>query len=196
MEPSKRKFDLIIFGATSFTGKWLVQEVLKTLENGDSFTWAIAGRSQSKLDALLEEVSKETGKDLGHVTTITADVLNPPSLTQMVKQGRVVLNLVGPYTQWGEPVVKACSEEGTHHLDLSGEPQFMGRMELKYNSTAEDSGAYIIGACGFDSIPADYGSSYLAQNFGGEVNSIESFMELGSDNSSVSFVHESLFLQN
>lgn len=99
---------------------------------------------------------------------IQADVFNPPTVVAMAKQCQVVLNCVGPYTQWGETVVKACSEEGTHHLDLSGEPLFLGKMEQKYSSTAEDSGAYIIGACGFDSIPSDYGAAYLQQNFGGK----------------------------
>ncbi|CAL8135491.1 unnamed protein product [Orchesella dallaii] len=188
MEPH-RKYDIVIFGATSFTGKYLVHEVLKALSNGDKFSWAIAARSVEKMEELLHSIGKDTGKDLSAVDKIIADVFNPPSLVAMAKQAHVILNCVGPYMQWGEAVVKACSEEGTHHLDLSGEPLFLGRMEQKYSAVAEDSGAYIVGACGFDSIPSDYGASYIQQNFEGDVNSIESFVDIGSDNSSVSTLH-------
>lgn len=109
-----------------------------------------------------------SGKDLSKVDKIQADVFNPSSVLVMVRQCQVVLNCVGPYLQWGEPVVKACAEEGTHHLDLSGEAIFHGKMEQKYTTVAEESGAYIIGACGFDSIPADCGAMYLQQNFEGK----------------------------
>jgi short subunit dehydrogenase-like uncharacterized protein len=91
----------------------------------------------------------DTGTDLKNVAKIVADVSDPDSLHAMAKQCDVVLNCVGPYLLWGgEEVVRACVEEGTHHLDLSGEPQFLEMVQLKYNSRAEESGSYIIGACG------------------------------------------------
>lgn len=101
------------------------------------------------------------------VEKIVADVSDPESIKSMARLGKVVLNCVGPYRFFGEQVVKACVEEGTHHVDVSGEPQFLESMQLKYHKLAEEKGIYVVGSCGFDSIPADCGTVYLVQNFGG-----------------------------
>lgn len=193
---NRKKYDIIIFGATSFTGKWLVHEVLKYLgtcedENDDlKFSWAIAGRSMQKMEQLLLLIGRETRKDLlKSVDMIQADVFHPSSVFSMVQQCQIVLNCVGPYQKYGECLVKTCAENGVHHLDLSGEPLFLGQMELRYGALAERSGAYIVGACGFDSIPVDCGALYLQQKFEGDVNSIESFIKVASDGSKLSTVH-------
>lgn len=89
----------------------------------------------------------------------------------------MLINCVGPYGLYGEPVVEACIAAGTHYVDVSGEPAFMEGIQLKYNQAAEDKGVYIISACGFDSIPADLGSVYLEKKFVGQVNSLETYME-------------------
>jgi len=104
---------------------------------------------------------------LENIPKIVADVSNSDSLQAMARQGKVVINCVGPYRFFGEKVVKACVTEGTHHVDVSGEPQYLENMQLKYHKEAEDKGVYVVGACGFDSIPADCGTTYLIQNFGG-----------------------------
>lgn len=87
------------------------------------------------------------------------------------------MNCCGPYRFYGEPVIKACINAGTHHVDVSGEPHFMERMQLEYDTLAKEKGVYIISACGFDSIPADIGTIFHEQKFDGEVNSIESYLE-------------------
>lgn len=192
--PSRRKYDIIIFGATSFTGKWLVQELIKTMETTrddgyidnegiTKFSWAIAGRSFEKMEQVLLRVGRQTKTQLyGQIDMIEADVLRPSSIISMVQQCKLLLNCVGPYQIYGEAVVKACAKHGTHHLDLAAEPMFLGQMEQKYSEMAEKSGAFIIGGCGL-SLPTDCGALYLYENFEGEVNSIEAFVELASGTS-------------
>lgn len=87
------------------------------------------------------------------------------------------MNCVGPYRLYGEPVVKACIEAGTHQVDVTGEPQYMERMALEYNDQAKEKGAFIVSACGFDSIPADMGVVYLEKRFEGTVNSVEQYFQ-------------------
>jgi len=84
---------------------------------------------------------------------LEADVGTPESIHQMAREATVVLNCVGPYRFWGEMVVEACIEEGAHHLDISGEPQFLEKVQLLYHKKAEEKGVYVVGACGWDSIP-------------------------------------------
>uniref|UniRef100_T1GDL3 Saccharopine dehydrogenase NADP binding domain-containing protein n=1 Tax=Megaselia scalaris TaxID=36166 RepID=T1GDL3_MEGSC len=92
----------------------------------------------------------------------------------------VVVNTCGPYRFYGEQVVEACIKAGTHHVDVSGEPQYMETMQLKYNEEAAKKNVYIISACGFDSIPNDLGTVFVEKNFNGVVNSVETYLETGS----------------
>jgi short subunit dehydrogenase-like uncharacterized protein len=173
-----RQYDIIVFGASGYTGKFCVEEIVKRkkMNPADKFTWAISGRSESKLDEILAEVSNATGEDLSEVPKIIADVSDFESLKGMAAACSVVMNAVGPYEFWGEQVIKACISEGTHHVDLSGEPQFLERVELLHHKEAEKNNSYIVGACGFDSIPADCGVELLRKKFPGDVNSVESYL--------------------
>jgi len=108
------------------------------------------------------------GLDLSGIEKVAADVSDVDSLRRMAQQCDVVINCVGPYRFYGENVVKACIAEGTHHVDVSGEPQFLEKMQLLYHKEAEAKGVYIVGACGFDSIPADMGTVFLQNNFKGK----------------------------
>jgi short subunit dehydrogenase-like uncharacterized protein len=180
---AKRKYNIIIFGATGFTGKYLIQETVNFLKDADKselFTWAVAARSKDKLKKILEEISENTGEDLSNVDTIVADINNDTSLRKMAAQCDIVLNCVGPYILWGEAVVKACLAERTHHLDLSGEAPYLEKIQLLYNKEAAEKNVYIIAPCGFDSIPADLGTTYLKQNFGGDLNSVELYVKFNS----------------
>lgn len=94
----------------------------------------------------------------------------------MSEQAKVIVNCCGPYRFYGEPVVKACVATKTHHVDVSGEPQYMERMQLEYNKAAQEAGIYIVSACGFDSIPCDLGIIYTQNKFGGEINSVETYL--------------------
>lgn len=173
-----RKFNIVIFGATGFTGKYLVEELVNVRKRENlNFTWAVSARSEKKLDEILKEMSLSTGENLNDTPKIIADVSKPESIREMVRNCDIVLNCVGPYILYGEVVVKACVEEGTHHMDLSGESDYLENMLLKYSRSAEENGAYIIAPCGFDSVPADVGTTYLQQQFGGDLNSVDIYLQ-------------------
>lgn len=181
---SSRPYHLVIFGASGFTGQFVVEEVARTVSEGPkgNLKWAVAGRSKQKLEKVLEQAAGVIGKPelRTEVDIIVADVADPDSLATMCKQAVIVLNCVGPYRFYGEPVIKACVENGAHQLDISGEPQFLEGMQLNYDSQAADKGVYIIGSCGFDSIPADMGVIYTRDQFKGTLTAVESFLTFGS----------------
>ncbi|KAH9519579.1 hypothetical protein Btru_003066 [Bulinus truncatus] len=180
MNAEGRTFDIVVFGATGFTGQYTVDEVARVAEE-EKLTWAIAGRSMEKLQKVLSESSKRIGKNIEETPIIIADVSDPQSLEDMAKQTKIVLNCVGPYRFYGEPVVQACIEHGTHHLDISGEPQYLEKMQLLYNKKAADKNVFVIGSVGFDSIPAEIGIEYTKQQFkDGELTNIESYLETES----------------
>jgi len=143
-----RSFDLVIYGATGFTGA-LVAEYLHQTQSG--LSWAIAGRSQSKLDLLKDRINAPDLK------TIVADSESPDDMRRLVTSTRVVISTVGPYARFGTPLVEACAAEGTHYCDLTGEPQWMASIFERVSPLAEETGARLIHCCGFDSIPSDLG---------------------------------------
>ncbi|XP_031586758.1 saccharopine dehydrogenase-like oxidoreductase [Oreochromis aureus] len=181
---SSRPYHLVIFGASGFTGQFVVEEVARTASEGPkgSLKWAVAGRSKQKLEKVLEQAAGALSKPelRAEVDIIVADVAEPDSLAAMCKQAVIVLNCVGPYRFYGEPVVKACVENGAHHIDISGEPQFLEGMQLNYSSQAAEKGVYIIGSCGFDSIPADMGVLYTRNQFKGTLTAVESFLTVSA----------------
>ncbi|NXP05440.1 SCPDL oxidoreductase, partial [Thinocorus orbignyianus] len=114
------------------------------------------------------------------VGLLLCDVSDATSLAAMAKQTRLVLNCVGPYRFFGEPVVEACVENGASCIDISGEPQFLEGMYLKYNEKAAEKGVYVVGSCGFDSIPADMGVLYTRDKLKGTLTGVESFLTVKS----------------
>ncbi|XP_065370697.1 saccharopine dehydrogenase-like oxidoreductase [Calliphora vicina] len=168
------KLDAIIFGATGFTGKIVVGDALEILKN---FKWGIAGRNEGKLQQVLKEVGEKVGKDLSHIPIIVADVSDETSIDNMAKKCKIVLNCCGPYRFYGETVVNACVANGTHHIDISGEPQYIDKMQLKYNDLAEEKGVYVVSSCAFESIPTEMGVVFAEKNFPGTLNSVELFWE-------------------
>ncbi|XP_019713609.1 saccharopine dehydrogenase b isoform X2 [Hippocampus comes] len=114
------------------------------------------------------------------IDIIAADVSSKESLANMCQQAIVILNCVGPYRFYGEPVVAACVENGAHYIDICGEPQFLERMQLEYHTKASATGVYVIGSCGFDSIPADLGILYTQSHFKGTLTAVESFLTISS----------------
>ncbi|XP_066961736.1 saccharopine dehydrogenase-like oxidoreductase isoform X2 [Macrobrachium rosenbergii] len=181
------RYDLVIFGATGFTGQYVVEEVARVAQKEEAtkvpLTWAVAGRSSNKLQETLATAQKETGLDLKDVGLILADVSDKESLNKMAAQSSVVVNCVGPYQLYGEQVVSACIDNGASHVDISGEPQFLEGMQLKYNEAAEAAGVHIVGACGYDSIPAEMGLVHMIKNFKGELNSAQLFVTTRGGNS-------------
>lgn len=108
---------------------------------------------------------------------IKADVSDEKSMVEMTGKAKLIINTVGPYRFYGEAVIKACIETGTHQVDVSGEPQYMEQMMLKYNDQAKEKGVYLISACGMDSIPCDIGTLFVEKKFDGVVNSVETFLD-------------------
>ena len=140
--------DVVIFGATGYTGA-LTAEYL--VGRGDGATRvALAGRNRSKLEALRDRLAAD-------LTLIEADVDDPASLQALASSTRVLITTVGPYIKYGEAVVAACAAAGTDYVDLTGEPEFVDRVWLRYHEQAMQTGARIVHCCGFDSIPHDLG---------------------------------------
>ncbi len=151
---SERSYDLVLFGATGFTGRLTAEYLARHAPV--SCRWALAGRNPAKLQSLRAELSAIDGR-LVELPLLTADVTDPASLAAVAASSRVVATTVGPYLLHGEPLVAACAEAGTDYLDLTGEPEFVDLMYARYHHRAVASGARLIHCCGFDSIPHDLG---------------------------------------
>ena len=150
-----KSFDIIVFGATGFTGRLVAEYLNTTYGVGGAVRWAMAGRSAAKL----AEVRDELGIDPS-LPLLVADASDAEGLAKLVAQTRVVLTTVGPYQQYGEPLIRACAAAGTDYVDLCGEPGWMAKMVPQLQDTARASGARIVFSCGFDSIPFDLGVVY------------------------------------
>ncbi|XP_051867624.1 saccharopine dehydrogenase-like oxidoreductase [Pristis pectinata] len=186
-----RPYKLIVFGASGFTGQYVVEEVARVAaadEGSEPLTWAVAGRNRGKLEQALGRAADALGTpEIKSKECIICDINDPSSLAAMCQQGSVILNCVGPYRFFGEPVVKACIENGTHYVDISGEPQFLEGMQLKYDKEAAEKGVYVVGSCGFDSIPADMGILYTRDQLKGTLTAVDSFLVLETGPEGASF---------
>lgn len=145
-----REFDVIVYGATGFTGRLVAEYLAQTYPEG--LAWAMAGRSRSKL----EKVRAEMGVPEA-VPLLTANSDDPASLRAMCERGTVVVSTVGPYQLYGSDLVAACAATGTAYVDLCGEPAWMREMIDAHEAEAKATGARIVFSCGFDSIPFDLG---------------------------------------
>ena len=173
MQDTSPKFDIIIFGATSFVGQILTRYMLNQFAVGGELKWAIAGRSQNKLSEL--KLSLGTAGEA--LDTLVADAADEDSLHSMCLSTRVIISTVGPYALYGEPLVKVCVALGTDYCDLTGEVQWIAKMLERYEDEAKKSGARIVNSCGFDSVPSDLGVYFLQhhanQKFGQTCSSIK-----------------------
>ena len=160
MSTSDRTFDIVIFGATGFTGG-LTAEYLATHLPADA-RWALAGRNQAKLEAVRERLAA-VNPAAADLDLLIADTSKPDSLRAVAESARVVITTVGPYLEYGEPLVAACAAAGTDYVDLTGEPEFIDRMYVDHHATAVKTGARIVHACGFDSIPHDLGALFTVK---------------------------------
>ena len=152
-----RPYDIVLFGATGFTGaltaRYLAEHAPATLR------WALAGRSLDRLAAVRETLAG-VNPACADLPLLPADVAEPDTLRRIAESSRTVISTVGPYLRHGEPVVAACAEAGTDYLDITGEPEFVDLMYLRYHERAIRTGARIVHGCGFDSIPTDLGVHY------------------------------------
>jgi short subunit dehydrogenase-like uncharacterized protein len=152
MNATPPTYDIIIYGASGFTGRLVAEYLSGKYHNGGAVTWAMAGRNLEKLAAVRDEIGAPADTPL-----VECDANNPASLEAMVKSTKVVLTTVGPYQLYGEGLVAMCAKHGTDYVDLCGEPVWMRFMVDAYEAEAKASGARIVFSCGFDSIPSDLG---------------------------------------
>jgi len=154
---SQRKFDLILWGATGFTGR-LVAQYLATAPSAAGLRWAIAGRNRDKLQRVRDELA------LGDTEVLTGDATDAESLRALARESRVVCTTVGPYARYGSELVAACVAEHTHYCDLTGEVPWIREMIDRHHDDAAASGTRIVHCCGFDSIPSDMGVFMLHES--------------------------------
>jgi len=156
-----REFDLILWGATGFTGQLVAEYLVETYGVDGPLRWAIAGRSQSKLENLQRQLLVDS--QAGDLPILVADSTDRDSVDALALRARVICSTVGPYARYGTELVAACAEAGTSYCDLTGEVPWMARVIPAFEQAAKNSGARIVHCCGFDSIPSDMGTWFLQQ---------------------------------
>lgn len=155
---SNRELDIVVYGATGFTGRLVAEYLNNQYGVNGEVVWAMAGRSQSKLEQVRDEMGISAD-----VPLVVADSSNLDSIKAMVERTAVVCTTVGPYQLYGNELVATCASAGTDYVDLCGEPGWMHKMIGAHSAAAEASGARIVFSCGFDSIPFDLGVLFLQQ---------------------------------
>ncbi|MEA2211356.1 MAG: hypothetical protein QOF83_1304 [Solirubrobacteraceae bacterium] len=155
-EASGRDREIVVYGASGFTGALTAEYLART---APGLRWALAGRNQSKLEAVRHRLAA-IDPALSTLPLLKAEAGDPESLRAMAASTQVVITTVGPYLNYGEPVVAACAAAGTDYVDLTGEPEFVDRMWLGYHAEAHRTGARLVHSCGFDSIPHDLGALF------------------------------------
>ncbi len=157
MSIDKKEFDVIIWGASGFTGR-LVAEYLFQNYNKDELNWAIAGRDIKKLNKVKDQYLDQ------NISVIIADSFDEVSLLKMTERTKVICTTVGPYAKYGSQLVKSCVKSKTHYCDLAGEAQWIRKMIDIYHETATENQIKIVNSCGFDSVPSDLGVYYIHKN--------------------------------
>ncbi|RNM13149.1 saccharopine dehydrogenase family protein [Nocardioides pocheonensis] len=158
--PADRDYDIVLFGATGFTGELTAAYLAEHAPAG--CRWALAGRNATKLEDVRARLAK-VNPECADLPLLHADAGDPASLRSVAEATKVVITTVGPYLLYGEPLVAACAEAGTDYVDLTGEPEFVDRMYLEHHDRAVATGARIVHACGFDSIPHDLGAYFTVK---------------------------------
>ena len=154
---SEREFDVVVFGASGYTGKLVAEYIQSEYGENGSVKWAIAGRNREKLEGIREELG------CADLSILEVDSNDQGSLNAMTSSTKCVLTTVGPYQLYGSNLVESCAKNGTDYVDLTGEPGWMYEMINAHKETAQASGARIVFSCGFDSIPFDLGVYFVQQ---------------------------------
>jgi short subunit dehydrogenase-like uncharacterized protein len=156
MTGDAREFEVIVYGATGYTGRLVAEHLLKTYGAGGDLAWAMAGRSAAKLAEVRDLIGAPAGLPL-----VIADASDPASLDAMVRRTKVIITTVGPYQLYGDALVAACAAAGTDYVDLTGESNWIAAKIAEHEAAAKASGARIVFSCGFDSIPFDLGVFFV-----------------------------------
>ena len=159
------KYDFVIYGATGFTGKLVVEYAINQYNSNNEISWAIAGRNNEKLEHVREKYNLPS-----YIGKIIVDSNDQNSIDEMVSQTKCVLTTVGPYQLYGEKIIKTCVSSGTDYVDLCGEPGFMHKIISECSAEAKETGARIVFSCGFDSIPFDLGVLFVQEEAMSKLN--------------------------
>lgn len=155
-----REYDVVLFGATGFTGALTAEYLAEHAPEG--LRWALAGRSPERLRAVRERLSARWPA-AADVDLLTADATDAAAVADVAGRTRLVATTVGPYLHHGGPLVAACAEAGTDYVDLCGESEFVDRVYVDHHETARRTGARLVHACGFDSVPYDLGAYFMVR---------------------------------
>ncbi|KOV11077.1 saccharopine dehydrogenase [Streptomyces sp. XY431] len=155
-----RPYDLVLFGATGFTGRLTAEYLARAAPEG--CRWALAGRDADRLAAVRAGLAAIDPR-CAELPLLVADAGDREALRKVAASARVVVSTVGPYLRHGEPLVAACADSGTDYVDLTGEPEFVDRMYLRHHERAVATGARLVHACGFDSVPHDLGVLFTVE---------------------------------
>lgn len=154
---TEKTFDIILYGATSFVGQIVTRYMNEQFRKG-TLKWAIAGRSRSKLEKLRGDIG------LAGIELLVADASDEAALQAICARTKVIVSTVGPYALYGDTLVRVCATSGTHYCDLTGEPQWIRKMQARHEQAARQSGAWIVHCCGFDSLPSDLGVHFVQKH--------------------------------
>ncbi|MEU3430756.1 saccharopine dehydrogenase family protein [Streptomyces gardneri] len=175
---ARRTYDVVLFGATGFVGG-LTAEYLAEHAPAEC-RWALAGRSRTGLTALRERLAARW-PHCAELPLLVADADDPEALRALAESTRVVATTVGPYVWYGEGLVAACAEAGTDYVDLTGEAEFVDLMYVRHDARARETGARIVHACGFDSVPHDLGAYFTVQQLPADVPlRVDGFVRVGA----------------
>lgn len=163
---AERRFDVVVWGATGFTGRLVAKYLAE--HAGPTLRWAIGGRSKQKL----EEIRSSLPATHSELPLLVHDATSSSSMTALAREARVICTTVGPYARHGKQLARACAAEGTDYCDLTGEPPFIRWSIDELHVEAERTGARIVHTCGFDSIPSDLGVLLLAEKLGGPLETV------------------------
>jgi short subunit dehydrogenase-like uncharacterized protein len=176
---TERQYDLVLFGATGFTGGLTADYLAANAPQG--LRWALVGRNRAKLEAVQARLAAAS-PEAPQPDLVRADAADPAAMAKVAESARVVITTVGPYALYGGPLVAACAAAGTDYVDLTGEPEFVDRTWLECHAEAERSGARLVHCCGFDSIPHDLGAYFTVQQLPeGVPLTINGYVSMGAD---------------
>ncbi|MGW3192184.1 saccharopine dehydrogenase family protein [Streptomyces ardesiacus] len=173
LKVADRPYDIVLFGATGFVGELTAEYLAAHAPKG--LRWAVAGRDGEKLRRLRDRLPAE---DVG---VLLADVSDPDSLRELARHARVLATTVSPYVRYGDALVAACAEAGTDYLDLTGEHEFVDLTYVRHDARARETGARLVHACGFDSVPHDLGVHFTVRHLPeGVPLSVDGFVRVGA----------------
>lgn len=159
MTSAARDFDVVVWGASGFTGCLVAQYLTERYGSNGDLRWALGGRNEARLRAVRDSL----GEPAAGLELILGDSFDTASVDTLARRAKTVISTVGPYAQYGSPLVEACVRHGTHYCDLAGEAQWIRQMIDEHHERAQQTGARIVHCCGFDSVPMDIGTWFLQQ---------------------------------